>query len=155
MSLRVSKPKTYKAKQRSLTIKLVFQRRMSIKFWWSGLNWRHYFEIFLLKRPRTTKLSFQLFNKDIMLAYIKWISYTYTYIHSFFSIQIGIIEHWVDLPALYSRSMLVIYSIYSSVCMSVTSSQFIPPLYSYPFRNPKFDFKNLWVCFCFVNKLFF
>lgn len=71
MSLRFSKH--LKAKQRSFTIKLVFQGRKSIKFWWTVLNWSHCFEKFLLKnseRPRTTKLSFQLANEGIKLAYI-------------------------------------------------------------------------------------
>ena len=36
----------------------------------------------------------------------KWISYTHTY------------EYWVEFPVLYSRFLLVIYFISSSVCMS-------------------------------------
>ena len=59
----------------------------------------------------------------------KWISYTYTYIHSLldsFPIQ-AITEYWVEFPVLYSRSLLVIYFIYSSVYVSIRISQFIPP----------------------------
>ena len=59
----------------------------------------------------------------------KWISYTYTYIHSFldsFPIE-AITEYWVEFPVLYSRSILVICFIYSSVYMSVLVFQFIPP----------------------------
>ena len=46
-----------------------------------------------------------------------WISYMYTYIHSFldsFPIQ-AITEYWVEFPVLYSRSLIVIYFIYTSV----------------------------------------
>ena len=59
----------------------------------------------------------------------KWISYTYTYIHSFLgSFPIYVItEYWVEFPVLYSRSLLVIYFIYSSVYMSIPISRFIPP----------------------------
>ena len=58
----------------------------------------------------------------------KWISYTYTYTHSFLdSIPIQVItEYWVDFPVLYSRFLLVIYFVYSRVSMSVPISQFIP-----------------------------
>ena len=59
----------------------------------------------------------------------KWISYTYTYIHSFldsFPIY-AITEYWVEFPVLYSRCLLVIYFIYSSGYISIPNSQFIPP----------------------------
>ena len=36
---------------------------------------------------------------------IKWLSYTYTYIHSF--LRYIIIEYWVELSVLYSRSLLI------------------------------------------------
>ena len=45
----------------------------------------------------------------------------------FLSIQI-ITEDGVELPVLYSMSLLVIYFIGSSVCMSIPISHFIPPL---------------------------
>ena len=57
----------------------------------------------------------------------KWLSYTYTYIHSFlesFSIW-AIAENWVEFLELYRRFLLVIYFIYSSVYMSIPISQFI------------------------------
>ena len=58
----------------------------------------------------------------------KWVSYTYTYIHCFLdSIPIHVItEYWVEFPVLYSRFLLVIYFIYSSVYVSIPLSQFIP-----------------------------
>ena len=71
----------------------------------------------------------------------KWISYTYTYIHSFldsFPIQV-ITEYWVEFPVLYSRSLLVVYFIYSSGYMSIPISQFIPVPPS-PLGNHKFVF---------------
>ena len=46
----------------------------------------------------------------------KWFSYTYIY--SFldsFLIQV-ITEYWVEFPVLYSKSLLVIHLVYSSVC---------------------------------------
>ena len=59
----------------------------------------------------------------------KWISYTYTYIHSYFRFfpVPSIIEFWVELPVLYSRFLLVIYFVYYSVSMSIPIFQFIPP----------------------------
>ena len=61
----------------------------------------------------------------------KWIYCTYTYIHSFLDSfhMLAITQYWVEFPVLYSRSLLVIYFIYSSVYMSVPVSQFIPPLF--------------------------
>ena len=49
------------------------------------------------------------------------ISHVYTYIHSFLdSLPIKVItEYSVKFPVLYSRSLLVIYIIYSSVYMSI------------------------------------
>ena len=38
-----------------------------------------------------------------------------------------ITEYWVEFPVLYSRSLLVTYLIYSSVCMLIPNSWFIPP----------------------------
>ena len=49
----------------------------------------------------------------------KWFSYTYTYIYSFsdcFPISV-ITEYWVRFLVLYSRSLLIIYLLYSSICM--------------------------------------
>ena len=66
----------------------------------------------------------------------KWISYTYTYIHSFlgFCPTQAITEYWIEFPVLCSRSLLVIYFIYSIVfvfiyrlCLSVPIFQFISP----------------------------
>ena len=47
----------------------------------------------------------------------KWISYTYTYVHSFLDSfpSHAISEYWIEFPALCSRSLLVIYFIYNSV----------------------------------------
>ena len=49
----------------------------------------------------------------------KWISYTDTYVPSFFSFfsHLVITEYWFEFPMLYSRSLLLIYFIYSSVYM--------------------------------------
>ena len=61
----------------------------------------------------------------------KWISHSYTYIHFFldsFSTPV-IAEYWEDFPVLYSRSLLVIYFIYSSVYVTIPVSQFIPPFF--------------------------
>ena len=56
----------------------------------------------------------------------KWFSYTYTYIHSFsdsFPIEV-ITEYWVEFPVLYSRSLLIICFIYSSIYMLIPNSLF-------------------------------
>ena len=60
--------------------------------------------------------------------------------HSFLdSFPIYVIaEYWVEFPVLYSRSLLVIYFIYSSVYMSIPISQFIPP--PLPPSNDEFVF---------------
>ena len=61
----------------------------------------------------------------------KWISFIYTvcvFIKLFldyFPILV-ITEYWIEFPVLYSKSLLVIYFIYSSVYMSIPISQFIP-----------------------------
>ena len=51
---------------------------------------------------------------------------------------------------LYSRSLLVIYFVYSSVYMSIPISQFIPPPLI-PWK-PQVCFLHPWLYFCFVNK---
>ena len=59
----------------------------------------------------------------------KWISYMYTYIHSFLDflpIQVTT-DHWVEFPVLHSMFSLVIYFIHSSVHTSIPVSQFVPP----------------------------
>ena len=59
----------------------------------------------------------------------KWISYTYTYSHSFldsFPIQI-ITETWVEFPVLYSRS-LVIYVLTVCIRQSQSPNLSLPPL---------------------------
>ena len=55
----------------------------------------------------------------------KWISYTYTYIQSFLdSFPIWVIkEYRVEFSVLYSRFLLVIYFIYSSVYMGFSVAQ--------------------------------
>ena len=58
----------------------------------------------------------------------KWFSYTYAYIHSFsdsFLIKV-FPEYWVEFPVLYSRSLLLIYVICSSIRIFTPSSWFIP-----------------------------
>ena len=65
---------------------------------------------------------------------LKWFSYTYTYIHSFsdsFLLQ-AVTEYWVEFSVLYNTSLLVVCLTYSSVCMFITISQFIPLLHISP-----------------------
>ena len=56
-----------------------------------------------------------------------YVIYIYIYIYipplflRFFS-HSATTEYWVELPVLYSRSLLVMYFIYSSVCMSIPIS---------------------------------
>ena len=59
----------------------------------------------------------------------KWISYMYTYIHSFFnSLFISVTtEKSVEFLVLFNRFSSAVYFIHSSVYMSVPTSQFIPP----------------------------
>ena len=53
-------------------------------------------------------------------------------------------------PVLCSRFSLVIYFIHSSVYMSTTISQFIPPI-PFPFGVHTFFSLHLCLCFCFAN----
>ena len=54
-------------------------------------------------------------------------------------------EYYVEFPALYSMFSLIIYFIHSSVYMSVTVSQFIPPFCPHPWYP-----KVLYVCVLYV-----
>ena len=78
------------------------------------------------------KFLLQLIYSVISFRYTaKIISYMYTYILSFldsFSMQ-SITEYWAEFPVLYSRFLLVIYCIYSSVCMSIPIFQFKSSLF--------------------------
>ena len=70
----------------------------------------------------------------------KWVSYTYTYIHSFrFFSHIG--HYREEFPVLYSRPLLVIYFIYSSIYWHIQSQSpnfsLFPP---FPPGNHKFVF---------------
>ena len=87
------------------------------------LKGRHLF--LFLKIIVEIKLIYSVFT---FCCTLKWISYTYTYIHCFLdSFPIKVITgYWVEFPVLYSGSLLVIYLIYSSVHMSIPISQFIP-----------------------------
>ena len=75
----------------------------------------------------------------------KWISYTYTYIPSFWDfLPIYVTtEHWVEFPELYSRFSLVTYFMHSinSIYMSIPISQFISSLLSqfYPILAQETD----------------
>ena len=57
---------------------------------------------------------------------------------------------------LYGRCLLVIYFLCNSVYTLILKLLLIYPSPPYfPFSNHKFAFKNLWVCFCFVNEFIF
>ena len=87
----------------------------------------------------TMLCSFQVYSKMI-LTYI----YMYSLLDSF--LIWVIIEYWLEFLVLYSRSLLVIYLIYGSVCMFIPSFWFIP--------HPFFP-SYLKVCFCFVIKFIY
>ena len=91
----------------------------------------------------------------------KWFNYIYTYIHSFsdsFLIYV-ITEHWVEVLVPYSRSLSVIYLIYSSVCVCVH-----PKLLIYPspcYMSPLVSIslfsisKSMFLLICIIFKLDF
>ena len=64
----------------------------------------------------------------------KWISYTYTYIHSFLDSfpTWAITKFWEEFPVLYFRSLLVNYFIYSGVYISIPISRYIAPSTPFP-----------------------
>ena len=72
----------------------------------------------------TMLYQFQVYSKvDHLYIYI--CMYMHMYIHSFWNslpIQ-AFIEGWVEIPVLYTRSLLVICFIYSSVYRSIQASQ--------------------------------
>ena len=90
-----------------------------------------------LKTVQDVFISTEFFKKKLfmyswstMMCYFHVFNYTHThmYIYSFsdsFPIEV-ITEYWVEFPMLYSRSLLVIYFIYSSVYILIPNSQFIP-----------------------------
>ena len=53
--------------------------------------------------------------------------YIYPLFFRFFSHMV-ITEYWVESPVLHSRSLLVIYFVYSSLYLLIPNSQFILPL---------------------------
>ena len=67
-------------------------------------------------------------------------------------IHIGYYRILSEFPVLYSRSLLVIFFIYSNICMLIPNSYFILPLTPFPFGN-HVCFLYLWVCF--VNKVIY
>ena len=115
---------------------------------------KHIFpEGFLNKRSMYEKNVFVLnfvwhiINLQCCISFMctaKW--FIQTYIHSFsdsFLIKI-IIEYWVEFLVLYIRSLLVIYFIYSSVCLLTKLLNYPSPL-PFPVGNHEFLF---WHLFC-------
>ena len=82
----------------------------------------------------------------------KWINYTYTCIHSFvdsFPVEsLQSIE--VEFPVLYSKSLLVIHFIHSTVYMSVTMYQVISML---PLLHGNHKLFSTSMSLCFINRL--
>ena len=76
----------------------------------------------------------------------KWFSYTYIYIYFFrlFSL-IGYYKISSIVPCWLSILYIVV-----CVCSSQAPNLSLPPT-TFPLWSPKVCFKNLWVCFCFVN----
>ena len=59
----------------------------------------------------------------------KWVShiYIYIYIYKYWLFLRFFSEYWVEFPVLYRRYLLISCFRYTSVCMSIPTSQFIPP----------------------------
>ena len=77
------------------------------------------------------KLSF---SNGINFGYL-YFPRKFTYIHSFSdTFLIYIIKgYWVQLPTLYSRFLLVVYLIYSSLCMLTPSTPDLPFSLNFPY----------------------
>ena len=71
----------------------------------------------------------------------KWPSYSYAYTHSFVdSFPIKVVkEYCIEFPALYIRSLLIIYSIRSTVCMLIPTPN-LSLLPNFPLWKPKVCF---------------
>ena len=82
----------------------------------------------------------------------KWISYTYTYIPSFFGYPSHLGHHraLVEFPVLYNRFLLVIYFMHSinNISVSISVSQFIPTLFYSWFP---YVCSHTWVLFLFCK----
>ena len=83
---------------------------------WLTPRWGEFFELFYF-----IEIFISYWNIVDLQCYVsfrcaaKWFSYTYTCIYSFsnsFPIEV-ITEYWVEFPVIYSRTLLVIYFIYS------------------------------------------
>ena len=134
---------------------------LNIRGWW--LSFEYWF-LFLKRSPFLKKKSsifWSIVNLQCCVSsgvqqsesVVRIHTYTHTdiyiYIHSFLHF-FSHTENWIKFPVLYSRSLLVIYFIYSSVYMSIPISHFISPWL--PPVSHKFVF---YTCnsFCFVNKV--
>ena len=89
-----------------------------------------YFGGSILRQPTATysflkKFYWSIFDLQCCVSFrctAKWFSYTY-FFRFFFPTKV-IAEYSVEFPVLYSRSLLVICFIYSSMCMLIPSSWF-------------------------------
>ena len=128
----------------------VFQGPPRFLFWSLSCTWRRLFSALLalhhiLVEYFCSHLKCE-FKKNLLLEYSwctiycvsfrsieKWITYTYTYNHSFLDSipTLVIAEYWVKLLVLYSRSLLFTYFIYSRWGKSGNNDRF----YFHGFQN--------------------
>ena len=82
-----------------------------------------------LRSTQVLKLGFfSLFLTEVQLIYsVSGVQQSDSFIYIFISLQV-IIRYGIQFPVLYTRSLLLIYFIYSSVYLLIPNSQFILPL---------------------------
>ena len=101
-------------------------------FHWLTLSVSIYFLnlYFILEYSWLTMLcQFHVYSKVIQLYIYMYLFFFKYFSQFFFHFNT---EYWAVFPVLYSRSLLVIYFKYSSVYMSISNSQSIPPPHPSP-----------------------
>ena len=95
-------------------------------------------------------LKYSWFTKCVTFFCTAEMIQLYIYMYSF---PLWLITgYWIQFPGLYSRTLLFIYFIYSSLyLLTQTPNSTHPPTTTSPFGNHTFAF-YVWVCFSFVEK---
>ena len=78
------------------------------------------------------------------------VRHKYTFLYSF--PLLFITGYWIEFPVLYSRTLLLIHSIYNSLHLLIPKSQYSPLQPSFPLSTTSLFVLCLWVCFCFIDK---
>ena len=81
----------------------------------------------------------------------KWLSYTHIPSFSYSFPLWFIIGYWIEFPVLYSRTLLFIHPIHTSLHLLIPNSHSIPSPPTSPLATTSLFFMS--VCFCFVYRI--